>query len=806
MVKNRNDKKKTKKDPMPIPKNAQSSLPYKECYENGVFQEYDGLFSKTYHFNDTTFKTLSQDGQETIYEAYQAFLNALASNDVLSFNFINTPEDPVAKLKKIAPEQKGDELDTFRTELTEILGDKVRNSKNSITSEKYFTYALTAKGVDEAMKRFIDIDEELLRNFKRMSKEGVSALTLDSRLELFHNIMNGTATNYLFEHDENGKTSINWKAVRKQGLTTKDLIAAPMKFNATNFMIGDRYGQALYLDNIANWLNTNFLAELTELSFESCIKVQIIPIPQEDAIKLIRNQGIAITSDVIEAQKRALKNGYDPSFISIDLKNAKAQIDELQEDMSNRDQKLFFFSLTMSHFADDPETLKEQKEVIRNIASKYLCGFKVLSMQQERGFFGSLPFGTNKTFTKRPLTTESLGIFMPFNEISRFDKGGYYYGVNAVNKTIIAYNRIGPDKQNYNGLILGAPGSGKSFSAKREIVNTVLNTNAQVYVVDPDGEYTELAREFGGSVIKIAPGNGVYLNPMDLDIDTTFDSDGNPISLKSDFIGGLLETMLGHNAQLTPVQKSIVDRCIIQIYADYLQALDALPPGPDGKKKTIDRSICPTLQNLFNMLLEQSQPEAHNLAIVMERYTTGSFDTFAHHTNVDVNARFIVYDIKDIGTNLRDLALKICLNDIWTRMVANRTKGLWTWAYVDEFHLLLSSPSSAEFLKSIWKRARKFWGVPTGITQNVEDLLLSPAARAIINTTSFVMMLNQSAIDRANLAELLNLSDGDLEHITNVDAGCGLLYTGKQTIPFKDVFPENTRLYKIMSTKAGEVA
>ena len=804
MVRNRDTKKKTKKDPMPIPKNAQTSIPYKECYENGVFQEYDGVFSKTYRFSDASFKNLSQDGQYTIYEAYQAFLNALSPDGGLGFNFINTPESSEEKLKKVSPELRGDALDELRSELIGVLGTKIKEAKNSIVSRKYFTYSVTSTSVDDAMKRLIDADDELLKNFKRMSKEGISALSLDERLELLHDVMNGGEPNYLFEHDENGKTAINWRSVRKQGLSTKDLIGAPMKFKATTFEIGERCGQVLYLDNVANWLNTNFLAELTELSFESCIKLQITPVPQEDAIKRVRNAGINITANVIEAQKRAIKAGYDPSFISIDLKNAKAQADELQEDMFNRDQKLFFASIILTHFAEDEATLKEQKEIIRNIAAKYMCGFKVLSMQQERGFFASLPFGTNKTSTNHPYTTENLGIFMPFNEISCFDKGGYYYGVNATNKTIIAYNRIGPTRQNYNGLILGAPGSGKSFSAKREIVNTVLGTNAQVYVVDPDGEYTELAKALGGSIIKIAPGNGVYLNPMDLDVDTTFDSDGNPISLKSDFIGGLLETMLGHNAQLTPVQKSIVDRCIIQIYSDYMQALSALPVGADGKKKTIDRSICPTLQNLFNMLLQQPQPEAQNLAVVMERYTTGSFDTFAHHTNVDVNARFIVYDIKDIGTNLRDLALKICLNDIWTRMVANRSNGLWTWAYIDEFHLLLSSPSSAEFLKSIWKRARKFWGVPTGITQNVEDLLLSPAARAIINTTSFVMMLNQSAIDRANLAELLNLSSSDLEFITNVDAGCGLLYTGKQTIPFKDSFPEDTRLYKIMSTKAGE--
>ena len=800
------DKKKNKKKEVTkstqIPKTAQQSLPYQECYDNGVILTNEGTFSKCYAFNDITFKTLADERQEELFQAYQQFLNGLNAQESLSFNFLNIPENSKERLEKIAPKSRNDALDEFRTEISEILEDKIRNARSSITTKKYMTYTTKSDTVAGAMKRFLDVDEELNKGMHRITKEHIRALDIAERLEVLHKLINSDRECLFFEHDEQGKTYIDWKKVRKQGLTTKDIIGAPLKFNVSNFMIGDRFGQSLFLDNIANWMNTDFIAELSECSFESSIALHIRPIETREASRLVHARSVGITGEVVQKQKEALKSGYSPEFIPTDLKNAKEWIDEMEQDMKTRDQKLFHFSLIMTHFADSPEELKRQYNMIKEVASKHYCTMTALTFQQERGFQSTLPLGISRTFTDNKLTTEQLAVFFPFNEVSCFEDGGFYYGINSVNKTVICKNRL--SGQNYNGLILGSSGSGKSFAAKLEMIFSLLSTNDQVYIVDPDGEYGPIAEAFGGVVVKIAPGNHIYLNPMDLDVDNSFDTDLDPIAMKTDFVGGLLETMLGHNVHLNPVQKSIVNRCIIRVYGDYLAHLESLPPDANGKKRTIDRDACPTLQNLFNMLLNQPQPEAKNLALVMETYTTGSFDTFAHRTNVDVNNRLIVYDIKDIGSNLRDLGLKVCLNEIWTKMVENRAKGIWTRAYIDEFHLLLGSPSSADFLKSIWKRARKFWGVPTGITQNMEDLLLSPAARAIINNSSFVMILNQSAIDRANLADILNLSASDLEFITNADPGCGLIYTGKQTIPFRNDFPRTGRLYQVMSTKAGE--
>lgn len=787
-----------------IPKTVQQSIPYVEAYENGTFQIAPGVFSKTYEFEDISFKTQSDDGQETIYEHYMQFLNTISPKEDIVFSFINMIENEKAKLERISPILRGDKYDAFRKEINMMLRNKLETTRNNISTRKYITTVTEADSVDEAMKNLANISGNLNNNFRKVTKHGIHELNLARRLELLHNILNSNEKNFWFEHSANGDVSVDFEKMAKQGLTTKDIISPScLKFNSSNFQIGERYGQVLYLDNIANWMNTNFLSDLSSVNFESIVNIHISSIPQEEAAKMIHNRSVNITGEIMEKQKQALQNNYSPEFIPIDLKHAKEQIDKLQEDITNRDQRLFYMSFSMMHFANSAEELKKQYETIKTLAGKHMCNIRPLSMQQERGFTTALPLGWKKVYTDRLLTTESLGVFLPFDEINQFDDGGVYFGVNAINKSLIVYNRL--KGQNYNELIFGASGSGKSFTAKEEMSNIYLTTDSDIIIIDPDAEYSPLAEAYGGSIIRISPGNGVYINPFDLDIDNSYDPDMNPITMKIDFICGLLETMLGAGARLTPTQRSIVDRCVQQIYRPYLAHLAALPPDANGKKRTIDRQECPTMQKLFDSLMSQPQPEAQNLALIMETYATGSFDVFAHRTNVDVDNRLIIYDIKNVGTNLRELALKVCMNDLWTRIMENRrTKDKFTYCYIDEFHLLLSNPSTAEFLKSIWKRARKWHGAPCGITQNCEELLSSPDARAIINNTSFIRMLNLAPADRDILGSILSLTENDLEYVTNVDPGHGLIYTGKRTIPFVDEFPKDTQLYKIMSTKPTE--
>lgn len=798
-------KKNTVKKAMP--KTVQQTLPWLEAYENGVMQTEPSVFSMMMEFKDISFKTAPQEMQEFYYEAFMRFLNIIDSNEELTFTFVNMVEDRDSKLNKVAPLIRNDAYDDYRREEIALLQDKMASSRNSITTRKFITLRIEEDDVDKAMNRLIAACARIKNEFKRITKYPVEELNLSERLEILNYIMNGETKNFWFEHDEQGHTHVDFAKMAKQGLSTKDIISpSALRFNGTDFNIGERFGQAMYLDNLANWMNTNFISDIINSNFEGVLSIQIQSVPQDKGLKLIHNRSVAITAEVMEKQKKALESGYSPEFISADLKRAKEQVDELQTDMMNRDQRLFFMSMSLVHFAETREELNIQKKVIQKVADKYMCSMQPLVFQQERGFVSSLGLGINKLFNDRLLTTESLGVFIPFDEISQFDEGGFFYGVNAINKSLIVYNRIKPENMNYNGLILGSPGSGKSMSAKREMISAILNTNAFVFIIDPDGEYTPLANAFGGSVINLAPGNGVYLNPFDLDIDTSIDGEINPITTKTDFICGMMETMLGAGAELNPIQRSIMDRCVQKIYRPYFEHLNELPLDEHGKKVTIDRSHCPTMQNLYDTLFRQNQPEAQNLALVMETFTTGSFDTFAHRTNVDVDSSLIVYNIKNIGTNMRELALKVCMNDIWNKLMENRRKNRWTWFYVDEFHLLLNNNSTAEFMKSVYKRARKFQGVPTGITQNVEELLSSPAARAIINNSSFIKMLNQSAMDRAMLADLLKLSETDLEFITNVGAGEGLLYTGQQTIPFVDHYPKELcpMTYKIITTKATE--
>lgn len=799
------DSKKNKKakKSFKIPKTVQQTLGYIEAYpKNGVIQIEPGVFSKCFKFKDISFKTLSDDDQEEIYDQYQKFLNSLNPDEDIFFTIVNGKGDKTTGVESILPVDQGDKYDVYRHEMSDMIRSKFESSRNNIVTSKYITIVIKENDTARAMKKLQEIGGEIENNFKKLTKDSIKEVSLAERLEVMSNILRGEP-NYWFEHDLSGNTVCDFDAAQKQGYTTKDIISPEvLKFKGNTFQCGEnRFGQSMYLDRLANWMNTNFLADISEVNFESVVTLHINAMPQNQALKMVHNQSVNITAEVMQKQQHLAKEGiYNADMIPMNLKNAMDQVQALQDDLMNRDQKLFYSSVIITHFAEDEEKLKANGKIVKDIGEKYMSGIQPLMMQQERGLKTSLLMGRDDTFMRKMLTTEALGVFIPFNEANTMDKGGFYYGVNSVNKSIIVYNRC--FGQNYNGLVLGASGSGKSFSAKREMSSAILQTNADVYIIDPDGEYSPIAEAFDGTVVKIAPGNGIYINPFDLDIDTSMDSDSNPIAMKMDFICGMLETMMGSTAVLTPTQKSIVDRCVRQIYTPYLEHLQVLPPDPKtGRKPTIDRNYCPTMQSLFDALLSQPQPEAQNLALIMESYTTGTYDTFAHRTNVDLDTRVVVYDIKGIGTNLMELGLKVCMNDVWNKMMENRRRNKWTWFYIDEFHLLLNNNSTAEFLKSVWKRARKWQGVPTGITQNVEDLLNSPAARAIINNSSFVYMLNQSLMDRQMLKELLHLSDNDMEFVTNVESGRGLIKAGKQVIPFEDRFPTDTKLFTVMSTK-----
>ena len=432
------------------------------------------------------------------------------------------------------------------------------------------------------------------------------------------------------------------------------------------------------------------------------------------------------------------------------------------------------------------------------MAERFVCQAKTLTTQQEAGLDSALPIGANKLQVERLLNTKAASILLPFSVKELADKNGMYYGVNGVSKQMILYNRM--SAINGNGCIFGVPGSGKSFAAKREIVSVMLGTDDEIFIIDPENEYSQLAKLFYGSVIRIAPGSGVHINPMDMSLNYSGEDGTDPVTLKADFIASICEAAMGSERyELSPIQKTVIDRCVKNVYKDYIETL-----REEGK--TEDAEIVPTLGDLYKEIDLQPEPEAHNLALALERYVKGTQNSFAFRTNVDVTNRLTVYNIKDIGAGMKSIGLQVCLDNIWNRMIYNKLHGKRTWLYCDEFHLLTQTATSAKYTRTIWKRARKWNGIPTGITQQIEDMLNNKEGRAIINNSEFVMMLSMDPYSRVQMQQMYNLSNEEMEYISSSGSGHGLIYYGDMAniIPFEDRFPQNTKLYKAMTTKPDE--
>lgn len=785
-----------------VPKTSQGTIPYRAAYDNGIIEIEQGIFSKSYFIEDVNFKIASQNDQDDIFLKYGDMLNMFDHNEKIEVTVFNRSVVREKFEQEVLMENKYDGLDEYRQESNEILLEKMSEGKNNITKERYLTLTIEAKDYDDAVNTFVHRDAEISAAIKKINGSETSPLNLTERLSVLYDIYNPNASEPLAQQKViKGKTvsSFDVEELKKQGLTTKDAIAPTViRFNNDNTLLGETYAQTLFLQGLPSFLSTDFMSELNDLPFNLLTTVHFNSMRQDKAMSLIKRQIVNINSNVIDKQKRASKSGYSADLISPELLRAKDEADKTLSDMTSRNQKMFYVTFVLTHFADDIEMLKEQLTQILTVSQKHMVRLAKLNMQQEVGFNASLPLGVNKLETKRLLTTETASLFIPFSAQELSQNGGIYYGLNAVSHNLILFDRT--KSQNANGIILGTPGSGKSFSAKREIISVLLNTNDDVYIVDPEREYAPLAELFGGEVVRIAAGSKVYLNPMDMDLN--YANDDDPVTLKADFICSLCETILGGKYGLSQSQNSIIDRCVRQIYQPYLNWLNQHP-----EKGSCDLKHMPTLRLLYDVLLRQPEPEAKQIALALERYATGSLDTFAHTTNVDVKKRFVVYDIKDVGSGMKEMGLQICLNDIWNRTISNKQKyNKRTWFYIDEFYLLTQTDSSAKFLQEIFKRTRKWGGVPTGITQNVEDMLVSKEARSIIANCQFVMMLNQAPTDKQELAKMFNISPAQLSYITNADTGQGLIYTGKSIVPFIDKYPTNTKTYAAMTTKLDDAA
>lgn len=760
------------------PKTAQHSIRYERMLENGICEIIDGLYSKTIKFSDINYQIARRDEQIEIFSKYCELLNYFDSSIPIQITIQNKSIDKEDFKNGMLIKNRDDSLNKLRKEYNQMLSEKALEGQNSILREKYLTFSTYATDDEAANQTLNRIETDIINNFKPLGCD-VKTLSGIERLQMMYSMLNPDKEPFDFKYDY----------LVRSDLKTKDFIT-PDSFNFTNksiFEFGNMYGRILYLKDFPPEISDKLLTEISDIPINMTITLHINSVEQEKAFSLVKQKISFMEQQKIDEQKKALKSGYDVDMIPYELKYSLTEAEELLDDLQNKNQRMFKVTLLVFTSSDDLEKLNDNIYQITAIARKNNCKIGYLDYLQEDGLNSTLPIGYNFVDIKRTLTTASTAIFIPFTTQELFQKGGMYYGLNALSKNLILFDR--KTLKTSNGFILGTSGSGKSFAAKREIVNVLLNTGDEILVIDPEREYTPLTDGFNGQVIHISAGSKTHINPLDITMD--YSDDDNPLLLKSEFILSLCDLLVGGRGGLTAAEKTIVDRTVKITYAPYFS---------NPKKYPI-----PTLTDFYNILKEQPEREAKNVALSIELYVTGSLGVFAQPTNIDIKNRFVVFDIKDLGKQLKSMGMLIVLDQIWNRITLNRTLGKRTWIYIDEIYLLFQNEYSANYLFELYKRARKWGAIPTGITQNVEDLLLSDLARRMLSNSDFILMLNQATSDRIELAQLLNISNQQLSYVTNADAGQGLLFSGKSIIPFVDKFPTDTNLYKMMTTKPDEV-
>ena len=792
--------KQMKKSPLTdVPKTVQGSIPYLGVYENGIFQNDENTYSKVYKIPDMNFLIEDTERQKEIFGNFMELLSSFGPEVHVQQLIFNKTIKPAELESKVLMKTQNDKLNEYREEMNEMLIDKMAKASNNIIHEKYFVLSVEADDIVTAKATFERLDREISAGFERVTKTTTKPLTLIERLSLMYDIYNMDSNVPFYRRTkmkkDNVMESFNMRHIQKMGLTSKDVIGpSALTFERDYMIIGTTYARAMMVSNLPSFLRGDILTELSNMPFNMLTSVHYRALPQSKAITLLKNKLVDVNANVVTLQKKASRNGYSVDVISPEIKQASQEVESLMGDLTQDNQKLFYTTITAVIFAKTKEKLDENTKLFQATAERFVCQAMILATQQEAGLTTALPLGRNKLKVERLLNSRAAAIFLPFGVKELWQDDGMYYGLNGVSKQMILYNRS--SAINGNGCIFGVPGSGKSFSAKREIVNVLLHTDDDVFVIDPENEYAGLAKLFYGSSIRIAPGSDVHINPMDMGLDYSAEGD-DPITMKADFIASICEAATGSRYPLTPIQKSVIDRCVKNVYREYIRTLRA-----EGKSE--DAKIVPTLRDFYEEVKLQPEPEAHNLALALEKFVEGTQNSFAFRTNVNVNNRFTIYNIKDIGTGMKSIGLQVCLDNIWNKMIANYKKGKRTWLYCDEFHLLTQTEISAKYTQQIWRRARKWNGIPTGITQQVEDMMKTEEGRAIIGNSEFVMMLSMNAYGRAQMQQMYNLTDAEMEYITSSGSGHGLIYNGKDIIPFVDEFPKDTKLYNAMTTKAGE--
>ena len=762
-----------------VPYTTQQSIPYQEMYRDGICHVADRLYTKTIEFSDVNYHLAQNDDKSAIFDAYSDFLNYFDSSISLQLTFINKRLNIQEFARSIDIPDRDDRFNDIRREYSDMIKSQLDRGNNGLIKAKFITFGVEVDSLKEAKPLLERIESDVLANLKTL---GVQAHSLNGlkRLEVIHG---------QFHPDANDKFIFNWKDISRTGNSTKDAIA-PSSFNFGDgrmFCTGNHFGAASYIQILAPELSDRLLADFLDLTSPVTINMHIRSINQAEAIKTVKRKLSDLDSMKISEQKKAVRSGYDIDVLPSDLVTYGKEAAALLNDLQSRNERMFLVTFIVLNTASSKRKLENDILAAAGVAQKHNCGLKRLEYQQENGLMSSLPLGLNLIEIQRGLTTSSTAIFVPFTTSELFQHGeALYYGINPLSNNLIMADR--KRLKSPSGLFLGTPGSGKTFSAKREITNVFLVTDDDIIISDPEGEYHPLVQRLGGQVIKLSPNSTQYVNPMDINLD--YSDEDDPLTLKSDFILSLCELVVGGKDGLAPIEKTIVDRCVRLVYRDYFA-----DPKPENM---------PILQDLYNILCKQSESEAHLVATALEIYVSGSLNVFNNRTNIDAHNRLISFDIKELGKGLKKIAMLILQDAVWNRVTVNRAAKKTTWFYLDELHLLLKDEQTAAYTVEIWKRFRKWGGIPSGLTQNVKDFLSFREVENILENSDFIYMLNQAAGDRQILAKQLGISTHQLSYVTQSNAGEGLLFYGNVIIPFQDHFPKDTVIYSLLTSRINE--
>ena len=742
---------------------AQNTIPYREMAKDGTCRVKEHTYSRTIRFYDINYQLAQNEDKSAIFESWCDFLNYFDSSIHVQLSFINHKSSMSEYEKVIRIKPKNDAFDDVRAEYAQMLQAQLAKGNNGLVRSKYITFSIEANTYQEAKPRLERIETDILNNFKVL---GVTAYPLngEDRLKILYETFNPETENpFRFSYDQ----------LMQTGLSTKDYVAP------TSFVF--KSGKMFELTD-------KMLADFLDMDKSLIVNIHIQSLDQAKAIKLVKGKVTDINRMKIEEQKKAVRSGYDMDIIPSDLSTYGNDAHRLLEDLQSRNERMFLVTVLFLNTAKTRQDLENAVFQTAGIAQKFNCVLRRLDYLQEEGLMSSVPLGINLVPITRALTTTATAIFVPFTTQELFMPGeSLYYGLNALSNNMIMVDR--KKLKNPNGLILGTPGAGKSFSAKREITNAFFVTEDDIIIGDPEGEYYPLVHALGGQVIHISPTSHDYINPMDINLD--YSDDDNPLGFKSDFILSLCELIMGSRNGIEAEEKSVIDRCLPIVYQKYL-----LDPVPENM---------PTLGDLYSTLRAQKEDQAQRIATALEIYVNGSLRVFNHQTNVELDNRIVCFDIKELGKQLKKIGMLIIQDQVWNRVTINREAHKSTRYYIDEFHLLLKEEQTAAYSVEIWKRFRKWGGIPTGITQNVKDLLASREIENIFENSDFLYMLNQAAGDRQILAKQLNISPYQLSYVTNSGEGEGLLFYGNIIIPFKDRFDRNTKLYALMTTKVSDL-